>query len=1125
MIDLLEKTRNHDLFLEMDFEDYPFQLKYAKENINLSTLFNFIVENLETQDPQIKKQIDTYVKKFDDKDIEINYKNKNINIFRHPIKFEPLYEENIKAFKVYENNQLIEVLKELKRYYTFCLNYNFVHLENINKIYDIIELKKKEKINENKIIFIPHVYFLFRNLCYHNKFEDMIKAEKDIFFDIDKELLEPFFLYIEKNEINKIIGDEKMKKFDENLLEKKLTFYFNEERKNFIKKLDDYIGIDIQSEPMTIIGNDGIGKSLTLQFYTLLEFKGYKKIYLNTKLLEKCNNRDYILIELIRAFISKEENQEGENFINYMNFINNFQNIISSVTIKFYELLIGILKYLKRNNKNNKYIIIIDQFNFEKINSEDFENFKSRIPDNEQFKIIICCSLSDDENKKDMFSDYQNLNIDKLNAEMNFKPLKNLEISEDVDDLAINFKGKNIEKFYFINKLRKDEEIINKDNKNMTNEINIKVGEDKKIHEDEEQSDEGKKEEIKDENKMNQINTSPNSQNNKSNLRDFVRQTLKDKNFKAPIIPKDTKTICNEKTKIYYNKLISLEKIFDDNNEIKECMSNFDYLPKYYYKFYLFRVVKKLEGETNISLVIKYFYEQQMNNIKDNINKFYSKLDLNQKKDVKNPYVNIYQNLLKLIKCIRKTYEESIPLFKLYDYSSKFPFKYINIQTENEKNDIIFNKELRGKNFKLAFSFPLVEKVIENMIEGFNNNDKIDINELSGSAYGNALEIKIRENLNKFKQNIEIRKVWSLDKVSDAVIKEKLKEINKNKDISKRYQDCEDIIEKENIKLSNSEYFYFKPENQINKYFDSLFLIKNNDKSYSIIALQITKNKPRKKVNSKSKYSEFLIKNVKKKFKKLYHINISNIYFWFILSHDSSENDYLCQLLNEFQIQYIFYSIKNQAFYKKRNEVDEIKDLKDLTDIKSLIYNENVINNNSDDEEQEDVFEPSPDSIKLFENELYIKYKKNKNIFFETVRFLFYGYNFGPKLGINLKTNIINNLKNFIPFSNEIEIMFLFAIYFKNIDNFMASNQKEQLIYLFKFDTKTYLLYKEKYFEISNETLINCDAPPILYFNLTRKIKYNKKEIEFSSIEDIYQNSIVYLFKIYYLGEELLPID
>ena len=39
---------------------------------------------------------------------------------------------------------------------------------------------------------------------------------------------------------------------------------------------------------------------------------------------------------------------------------------------------------------------------------------------------------------------------------------------------------------------------------------------------------------------------------------------------------------------------------------------------------------------------------------------------------------------------------------------------------------------------------------------------------------------------------------------------------------------------------------------------------------------------------------------------------------------------------------------------------------------------------------------------------------------------------------------------------------------------------------------------------------------------LATKTKFHYEEFEFSLIDDIYDNSIIYLFKIYYLGKELL---
>ena len=127
---------------------------------------------------------------------------------------------------------------------------------------------------------------------------------------------------------------------------------------------------------------------------------------------------------------------------------------------------------------------------------------------------------------------------------------------------------------------------------------------------------------------------------------------------------------------------------------------------------------------------------------------------------------------------------------------------------ENGINDIIFDNELKNKKFSLRYSFPFVEKVISKMIEEYDNRDKINIDELSGSAYDNDLELKIRENIKNFKQKIEVRKVWSLDEISDKVKKEKNLEIEKEKKFNgiSRFNNLEDIVE---IKELKGSFFLF----------------------------------------------------------------------------------------------------------------------------------------------------------------------------------------------------------------------------------------------------------------------------------------------------------------------------
>ena len=335
MLEILDKILSNDTFLETKFEQYPFQIKSDKD-VNLSSKFDLIIDSLERKDKTIKNEYDNFISKYGNNMILINYNGKTYNIYREPVIFQFLNETQ-SIFKVYEQKQLKDVLFELEQYYGF----------RIGKIgYDsltIINLKQEGKI-KNRVIIIPLIAEIFNAFCKRINFEDL---KKFIYIDIEKELLEPFFLYIEKKEL----GYEYNNKFNYDLLIKNLLFVMNKERENFINQLNNYAEIDIQKEPMIIIGNDGIGKTLTLQLYTLIKLKEYKKFYFNLKLFEKCNPRVYFLIELMRGFKSEEENEHKDDFKHYIKCIIKYQGRDFSSINKIFSVLNDILIDLKFSGK------------------------------------------------------------------------------------------------------------------------------------------------------------------------------------------------------------------------------------------------------------------------------------------------------------------------------------------------------------------------------------------------------------------------------------------------------------------------------------------------------------------------------------------------------------------------------------------------------------------------------------------------------------------------------------------------------------------------------------------------------------------------------------------------------
>lgn len=1096
MLEFLENIQYNIRFLEIKFEGYPFQIK-SNENKNMSIIFDKIIACINSpnnKNDEFYKSILDY----DDNIIKFKYCDKNIfNIYRNPLSFQVFYESS-PYFKVYESEQLLNVLFNLEKYYHFIID---------NKCYnsnEVFNLKKENKL-QNNVILLPYITDIYYSLCNKIKFDNL---QNFSFFNIKKEVLEPFFLFIEQMEITNEINYEKMKNFSKNSLNENLTFIMNKERLEFIKALDEYIKVDIQKEPMIIIGNDGVGKTLTLQLYSIIESYNYRKLYLNLKLLDKINPRNYFLIELMKWFISNDNTTWKENFKKYINCIDLIQdNDFSSINNIFH----NINQILIRMNYNDKFIIILDQFNFEKISIDDFKTIKNNITKS-YLKLIICCSLNDDQNKINLFSDYNiiELNQSKSNNEISNINDENIDnIPEEIEEK--NDNGINLNNFYLIKKRKRTSDkknqpsIINDNEKNKNinkspNDIKINI-----------ENNENDEKEIE----------TKGSNNKYRNIIDILppidyKNFL---NFNIQMKPFKRKESCSDKKlKVYYSHLISLEEMLYAKNEsenIINCMSEFNFIPKYYNKFNIFKQNQNLKGGENIDNIIKLFYDKESLRIKNNIEIYNSKMNLANKNNI-NRDANIYQNILKLKRIIAKTYEKSISFSKLYKYILKYPFKYVNILEESEEiNDILdikFDKNLINKKFKLRYSFPFVEKVIDKMIKEYDNDKKIDIKDLSGSAYGNALELKISENLACFKQKIEIRKVWSLDLISNNVKKEKLKEIEKEKKFNRisKFEDLEDITE---IKEFKNQFNYFKPENQDNKLFDSIFLVKNINEFY-IIALQITKNKNKNKIKSKNEYAQFLKEKIKNKFEQLYKIKISKIYFWFILSNETEENESLCSNLDNYKIKYAFYSIDKKCFFKKRN-ISKIENIDDFMNIESQVFPLNDIDDNIFTRTSE------PIHINLFENMLYDSFEENNNIIFENIRKSFFHGNFGPKLEDDLKKNIIKKLKDYVPYNNEFEILFIYSFPAKEFYNYQNIPENDEFVYLFKIENKVYILFKDKSYEICLNSLKKCSLPNINLLKIKSEEKYNKNEFELSLMEDIYTNPLIYLYKIYYLGDEL----
>jgi hypothetical protein len=226
-----------------------------------------------------------------------------------------------------------------------------------------------------------------------------------------------------------------------------------------------------------------------------------------------------------------------------------------------------------------------------------------------------------------------------------------------------------------------------------------------------------------------------------------------------------------EKTKIYFNDIISIEPLIKQLNDkgLYICLNNFNFFPKYYQRFLIFK--KDYNNKWNI---YDDFLELQYNRIKDKLTKFFYKYN-NE---------NVYQSLISLKDIIFKAKNKPINYKTLYTYSKIYPFKYLSMKIVNQSNKIYINDEIFNQKFIINYSFPFIEYSVDRIIGEYNNGSSIDINKLSGSAFGNALEFKISENIVTYKYfSTQVCKkyVWMTDILTEDQAKNKKKDAQPKK--------------------------------------------------------------------------------------------------------------------------------------------------------------------------------------------------------------------------------------------------------------------------------------------------------------------------------------------------------
>ena len=987
--------------------------------------------------------------------------NFSISNQNYAITFEEEEEEKYIKINFYKDGKLIECQYEiLKTPYE-------IHFENIDEIKDKNMYIFKEEAYQNLYLFLgtkKDKYELVENqitksISIKNKVFKIKEEIINIASEKNSKIIELEDFKVRTIKINPLsLSSNFYSIFNEVEQNKDFIFILNKERIEFFNRLNDFLN----SEKLFyyITGSDGIGKSLSLLYYSSLT--KHRFLYFNIKLYFKQEDdqkfRNYFYNDL-HKFLLYKYHKKDRNYINYQynNFIKGIENYVNSEKNyeikgigKLYKYILGFLNACPGND----FTIILDQYKSD-LSDVDYIGLNSLIEfilNNKKafrIKLIISSSVDNTSNKYVLLR-----NLSPIYLDLNPSNLSKLLLNENLDNINLN----------------NNENIITTDKQN--SKINDKLNNKKDCDFCEnifKRESEKKKIALKKEN-----DNSYYSSGSKCLIDKYFEYTMKDYFFSLT----NAKKIC--------------ENNFSEDELIMAEMFNFSL--KYIIKYLNLKSKTKKDEKENdkdyVKRVIRLFYEKVSAKMKSKIDYFYE--DLFKKNDKNSEYSNYvhmeFQSLCMLRNYI--FYEKKFIMSDLAQQLLLFPMKYLQIVI-NDYDAFSFPLRTMDLNysFKLEYNNNFTRILINRIIEEiFKNTTKVCMNSFKGSAESTFLELKIDE---LFRNNsshvfdlkdLECRYLFSLVSKtdnSDLTIKKHRKEevdlIFFGKDSYNRINiddidDDKKKLKKEHYTL-NKEYYYFSQVSLTGKAFDMCILVKENDNTYKLYLFQVSKSKS-DELFTKLFYIESAEK-VAENLANLYKINISGRHLIFILPKLNYNPQFLETLkFNDFC--YIFFDIDTNEFYNNRNErINKFDFPGSFLDIK--LINEDLdykkINNN---------FIIWQDSMKAFINKKRNSEKKLCDIY--NNKFYYTNKNKLVKLDLSGINNLI--LDNIIKDKRAI---------LKFIGNCAIKNRKEirsihRMIFIFKKDEEIYVDYETLY-KLKKEK------------NSFKLEKMNENEKDFDSIE------------------------
>ena len=383
------------------------------------------------------------------------------------------------------------------------------------------------------------------------------------------------------------------------------------------------------------------------------------------------------------------------------------------------------------------------------------------------------------------------------------------------------------------------------------------------------------------------------------------------------------------------DNLCNVENESKNDREMKDLLTEFDYLPKFYNDF----LVKY--GKAN----------------KDNINKYLFQMKEDYYLRIKMFYWKRNINLCKHYKIIQSYINNKVRINKreLGDIIDCLPLKYIKIMKDKDYFVIDYSFKFLANIFNCYYK---EEISTINEYKILNTNKRGEIGNIFDDVVNEMFSLGKTYNNIKIGHKIIVDTILNFDKIFNVLtdVKDNGKEhdilfyeyFNKNAEI---YPEI--IFSDENAIFI--EQFYQ------GKNYDGAVLIpcKNNKGVYELFLYQTSINKDKKYYRNEI-YNDYL--EIKYKFESFFGIKINKGYFSFILYYEEKDMITISRCKNEY-INYFFYSIDKKMFVDSKG-----KEITSLIYDNSLIYKKDLIEN----------LDNIKKNIKFFENCFH--YKKGKSL-------------------------------------------------------------------------------------------------------------------------------------------------